>query len=286
MLFVQIYAQAIPSDTAQLAPIILHYFGRVPCTPAGRSGVGLSATPLRCGPAVSSLRSLGSHPSRNPPATLRTYRNTAPRATSPPSVPSTHASLRSLVAPCLRSSLTMLRRAPLTPAGQPPLTQIHAPARPSPLLPPDRLPYAPAPRCCACAPFHRLPVVATPCRPLPPHLQQFLPSPAPPRPTHRPASLQSASRRYRNPPPRPASLKSASLSPPTEKRQPAAKSGTSGPSLKSHCCLNAVPSGRVSLGRPPNPCDMLRFALHGLGLHPHKARYAHIGGLRAAEKSL
>jgi hypothetical protein len=180
----------------------------------------------------------------------------------------------------------MLCRAPLTPVSQPPLPQIHAPARPSPLLPPDRLPYAPAPRCCACAPFRRLPVVTTPCRPLPPRLQQQLPSLAPRHPTRRPASLQSARRRHPKPPPRPASLKSASLSQPTEKRQLAANSGTSGHRPKSHSCLNAVPSGRVSLGRPPNPCDMLRFALHGLGFHPHKARCAPIGGLRAAEKSI
>ena len=286
MPFVQIYAQATPSDSVQLATIRLYYSGRAPCTPAGRSGVGLCATPLRCGPAVSSLRSLGSHPSRNPPATPRACRNTGPRAASPSCVPSAHAALRSLVAPCLRSSLTMLCRAPLTPVGQPSLPEPHVPARPSPLLPADRLPYAPAPRCCACAPFRRLPVVATPCRPLPPRLPQLLPSPTIPRPTRRPASLQSASRRYQKPTPRPASLKSASLSPPAQKRQPAAKSGTSGHSIKSHSCLNAVPSGRVSLGRPPNPCDMLRFALHGLGFHPHKARCAHWRAPRRREKHL
>ena len=186
----------------------------------------------------------------------------------------------------------MLCRAPLTPVGQPSLSEPHAPARPSPLLPADRLPYAPAPRCCACAPFRQLPVVATPCRPLPPHLPQLLQSPTIPRPTRRPASLQSASRRYQKTTPRPASLKSASLSPPAQKRQPAAKNGS--PRLKAvpaataskvTAALIRCPPGAVHWGGPQTPviCSASLCMASGSTLTRPAAR---IGGLRAAEKSI
>ncbi len=65
------------------------------------------------------------------------------------------------------SRSTLLRPAPLLKSRPGRATETRRPARPSPPLPPDQFHFAPAPRCCAYAAFHWLPVIAAPCRPPP-----------------------------------------------------------------------------------------------------------------------